>query len=106
MRITARHSDNITANTNNDSEKIWCLPFNGDIDFALNFASDNNQFIYEFYGDDGFFSSSRHSQNIPCEDLSRLVSGLGKLNVKFNYTLNSLNLEAYLAQKKALILHL
>lgn len=106
MCIFDKPANDITINANSLSEKIWCLPFNGDIDFVLNFTSSNNQLIYEFYGDDGFFSSSRHCQNISCTDLSNLVNELKKMNVGFNYTLNSPNLEGYLVQEKALFLHL
>lgn len=106
MNKTAKSSSNRAIDINSRSEKIWCLPFNGDIDFALNYARNNNQLIFEFYGDDGFFSSGRHNQNISCTDLSNLISGLKELNVKFNYTINSPNLEGYLVQEKRLLLHL
>lgn len=88
------------------SEKIWCLPFNGDIEFALDFTKKNSNYIFEFYGDDGFFSSSRHCQNKSCTDLAKLVKELSKMNVRFNYTLNSPNLEGYLIHENALFLHL
>lgn len=99
-------TNNIAADADLFSEKIWCLPFNGDIDYALDTAKKHNDVVYEFYGDDGFFSSCRHCQNISCTDLSKLIDGLGRMNVKFNYTLNSPNLEGYLIHEKALLSHL
>jgi collagenase-like PrtC family protease len=88
------------------SEKIFCLPFNGDVDFAIKMAENYDGHIYEFYGDDGLFSSGRHGQHLQIADLEPLVSKLSQFGVKFNYTLNSPNLESYLEKEEFMVSHL
>lgn len=84
----------------------FCLPFNGDPEFAREMARHHPGKVYEFYGTDDRFTSGRASQQYPAPDLASLVDDLGRLGVHFNYLLNAFNVDQYLMQEADVFRHL
>lgn len=86
--------------------KVFCLPFNGDVDFTIEYARENHDRIYEFYGTDGLFHSATYGKKVDDASFRKCVSVLQGLDIKFNYLLNAIGIDDYIAREGMLFRHL
>lgn len=86
--------------------KVFCIPFNGDIDFITGYCKKNRQKIAEVYGSDGFFLAGRQTNTVVRDDFFSLIEQLSNLKVEFNYILNSISVIDYVERETLLVSHL
>jgi len=86
--------------------KCFCLPYNGDTEFILGYCRRNADFIHEVYGAEGTFATGRLTHHVDEQELISLISMLKKLDIKFNYLLNSISIKSYITQQERLLKHL
>lgn len=90
----------------NSEQACFCLPYNGDSEFILDYCRRNADHIFEVYGTDGFFGAGRLSPPISSSGLFDLVPRLREIGVGFNYLLNSISIRTYLEREGELNQHL
>jgi collagenase-like PrtC family protease len=68
--------------------KFFCIPFNGDFKLIEKLLP-YSDYIYEFYGSDGFFQRSAKQNEY--HNLNNIIPILRSKGIQFNYVLNSLD---------------
>lgn len=87
-------------------KKVFCVPFNGDIDLVKYLVENNPKPIYEFYGTDDLFPSGRWKNPGESAEISSVMDILKGTGIKFNYLLNSVVFDDYIIQREKLKRHL
>jgi len=86
--------------------KHFCLPFNGDSAFILDYCHRHNNQIHEVYGAEGIFATGRFTNNVDNKIIANLIPRLKDLDVEFNYLVNSISVKNYIAHDDKLLKHL
>lgn len=86
--------------------KHFCLPFNGDMDFILDYCNRHPDQIHEVYGAEGAFATGRYTHHVDAKSLSNLICRLKELGIGFNYLLNSISIRSYISRQTELFDHL
>lgn len=82
------------------------MPYNGDIELVKNVAANFRDFVYEFYGTDDAFSSGRTASQFEPAPILAVIQALEGTQIQFNYLLNSVVLDDYVANIDKIRQHL
>lgn len=85
--------------------KSFCFPYNGDFETAVECVEKYKDFLFELYGTDDQFKSSRNQSFSRPSKFIELVKLLSDNNIEFNYLLNSFVLDNYAINKEKLLDH-
>lgn len=86
--------------------KYFCLPFNGDTKFILDYCKNHGDLIHEVYGAEGIFATGRFTHHVDERIICELIPKLKDLGIGFNYLLNSISIKSYISQQDQLQRHL